>query len=59
MSCSSWNGITRSARRSAAVSGVGDHAVKVRVGCLWVRLRHLGLTLKKSRNAQQSRTAPT
>ena len=24
----------------------GDHAVKVSVGCLWARLRHLGLTLK-------------
>ena len=37
----------------------GDHAVKVSVGCLWARLRHLGLTLKKSRSAPQSRTAPT
>ena len=36
-----------------------DHAVKVSVGCLWARLRDLGLTLKKSRNAPQSRTAPT
>jgi len=36
-----------------------DHAVKVSVGCLWARLRHLGLTLKKSRNAPQNRTAPT
>jgi transposase len=36
-----------------------DHAVKVSVGCLWARVRHLGLTLKKSRNALQSRTAPT
>ena len=25
----------------------GDHAVKVSVGCLWARVRHLGLTLKK------------
>ena len=25
----------------------GDHAVKVSVCCLWARLRHLGLTLKK------------
>ena len=32
-----------------------DHAVKVSVGCLWARLRDLGLTLKKSRNAPQSR----
>jgi transposase len=36
-----------------------DHAVKVSVGALWARVRHLGLTLKKSRNAPQSRTAPT
>ena len=36
-----------------------DHAVKVSVGCLWARLRHLGLTLKKSRNAPQSRIVPT
>jgi transposase len=36
-----------------------DHAVKVSVGCLWARVRHLGLTLKKSRSAPQSRTAPT
>src|SRR5215470_19646510 len=26
---------------------VNDHAVKVSVGCLWARVRHLGLTLKK------------
>ena len=37
----------------------GDHAVKVSVGCLWARVRHLGLTLKKSRNAPPSRAAPT
>jgi transposase len=36
-----------------------DHAVKVSVGGLWARLRHLGLTLKKSRNAPPSRTALT
>ena len=36
-----------------------DHAVKVSVGCLWARVRHLGLALKKSRNAPPSRTAPT
>lgn len=36
-----------------------DHAVKVSIGALWARLRHLGLTLKKSRNALRSRTAPT
>jgi transposase len=35
------------------------HAVKVSVGCLWARVRHLGLTLKKSRSAPPSRTAPT
>jgi transposase len=34
-----------------------DHAVKVSIGCLWARVRHLGLTLKKSRSAPQSRTA--
>lgn len=33
-----------------------DHAEKVSVGFLWARVRHLGLTLKKSRNALQSRT---
>ena len=37
----------------------GDHAVKVSVGCLWARVRHLGLTLKKSRNTPQSRIVPT
>ena len=36
-----------------------EHAVKVSVGCLWARVCHLGLTLKKSRNAPQSRTAST
>jgi transposase len=36
-----------------------DHVVKVSIGCLWARVRHLGLTLKKSRNAPQSKTAPT
>ena len=36
-----------------------DHAVKVSIGALWARVRHLGLTLKKSRNAPQSRIAPT
>ena len=36
-----------------------DHAVKVSIGALWARVRHLGLTLKKSRSAPQSRTAPT
>jgi len=37
----------------------GDRAVKVSVGALWARLRHLGLTLKKSRSAPPSRIAPT
>ena len=32
----------------------GDHAVKASVGCLWARIRHLGLTLKKSRNAPRA-----
>ena len=36
-----------------------DHGAKVSVGCLWARVRHLGLTRKKSRSAPQSRTAPT
>ena len=36
-----------------------DHAVKVSIGALWARVRHLGLTLKKSHNAPQSRIAPT
>jgi transposase len=36
-----------------------DHAVKVSIGALWARLRHLGLTLKKSRNAPQNKIAPT
>ena len=36
-----------------------DHAVKISVGALWARVRHLGLTLKKSRSAPQSRTAST
>ncbi len=36
-----------------------DHAVKVSIGALWARVRHLGLTLKKSRSAPRSRTAPT
>ena len=35
-----------------------DHAVKISIGALWARVRHLGLTLKKSRSAPQSRTAP-
>ena len=35
-----------------------DHGVKVSIGALWARVRHLGLTLKKSRSAPRSRTAP-
>ena len=39
---------------------LGDHyTVKISVGALWARVRHLGLTLKKSRSAPQSRTAST
>ena len=36
-----------------------DCALKVSIGALWARLRHLGLTLKKNRSAPRSRTAPT
>jgi transposase len=36
-----------------------DYAVKVSIGALWGRIRHLGLTLKKSRSGPRSRTAPT
>jgi transposase len=36
-----------------------DHAVKICVGARWARVGHLGLTLKKSRSAPQSRTAST
>lgn len=35
-----------------------EHDLEVSVGCLWKRLRHLGLTLKKSRCAPPSKTAP-
>jgi Transposase and inactivated derivatives len=35
-----------------------QHALKVSVGCLWKRLRHLGLTLKKSRCVPPSKTVP-
>lgn len=35
-----------------------EHDLKVSVGCLWKRLRHLGLTLKKSHCAPRSKTAP-
>jgi len=36
---------------------MAEHAIKVSVGCLWKRLRQLGLTLKKSPCAPPSRTA--
>jgi transposase len=35
-----------------------DRNVNVSIGCLWNRLKHLGLTLKKSHNAPPSRTVP-
>jgi transposase len=35
-----------------------DHGVKVSVGCLWKRLRHLGLTLKKSHCAPPNKIGP-
>jgi transposase len=37
---------------------LAERDMKVSVGCLWKRLRRLGLTLKKSRCAPLSRTAP-
>jgi transposase len=36
---------------------VAEHNVKVSIGCLWKRLRHLGLTLKKSHCAPPNKTA--
>src|SRR4029077_19994316 len=36
---------------------MGEHDLKVSIGCLWKRLRHLGLTLKKSHCAPPSKTA--
>lgn len=36
-----------------------DQGVTVSVGCLWNRLRHLGLTRKKSRGTPPSRTVRT
>jgi transposase len=36
---------------------VAEYGVKVSIGCLWERLRHLGLTLKKSHCAPLNRTA--
>lgn len=37
---------------------MAEHEMKVSVGCLWNRLRHLGLTLKKSRCAPPNKTVP-
>jgi transposase len=36
---------------------VAEHNVKVSMGCLWKRLRHVGLTLKKSHCAPPNKTA--
>jgi transposase len=36
---------------------MAEHNVKVSIGCLWKRLRQLGLTLKKSHCAAPSKTA--
>ncbi len=36
---------------------VAEHSVKVSIGCLWKRLRQLGLMLKKSHCAPPSKTA--
>src|SRR6202008_3973178 len=38
---------------------LAEHNVKVSIGCLWKRLRQLGLTLKKSHCAPPSKIAPT
>jgi transposase len=38
---------------------VAECDVKVSIGCLWKRLRQLGLTLKKSHCAPPSKIAPT
>ena len=38
---------------------MAEHSLKVSIGCLWKRLRHLGLTLKKSHSAPPNGTAPT
>ena len=37
---------------------IEKRGIKVSIGCLWKRLRHLGLTLKKSPCAPQSKTGP-
>jgi transposase len=34
---------------------IAEHDTKVSAGCLWKRLRHLGLTLKSLRAAEQDR----
>ena len=38
---------------------LSTRAMKVSVGCLWKRLNHLGLALKKSHTARPSKTART
>jgi transposase len=38
---------------------IAEHNVKASIGCLWKRLRQLGLTLKKSHCAPPNRIAPT
>jgi len=35
-----------------------EHTITVSIGCLWNRLRFLGLPLKKSHNARPSRIGP-
>ncbi len=47
----------------AALAGLqawlmAEHSLKVSIGCLWERLRHPGLTLKKSHCVPPSKTAP-
>jgi transposase len=37
---------------------LAERGVKVSIGCLWKRLRHLGLARKKSRRARPNRIAP-
>jgi transposase len=37
---------------------IAERDTKVSAGCLWNRLRHLGLTLKKSHCAPLNKTAP-
>jgi transposase len=37
---------------------IKEHGMKVSVGCLWKRLRRLGLTLKKSHCALPNKIAP-